>query len=150
MHMCVHATPEGEPSVTLIYLLICGVTSQPLPCSGAGEETHTRVAEPHISMSCFFRRSDQREVLQPVDNEALPPSPGSIPLSVSPLHCFNFFFNQKSSSCTLTPQRKEIMLLKTHQWTSPEHWVSCLVITTRTVGFILIHFCSDTSWKQAG
>lgn len=72
MHMRVHAAPEGEPSVTLLYLLVCGLTWRPLLCSGTEGEKHTCVAESHISLSWFCH---QGEVLQPVDDEVLPTLP---------------------------------------------------------------------------
>lgn len=58
-----------------------------------------------------------------------------------PPPALSFFW--KSHLLHTLPQSAEFKLLKTHQRATPVHSISCLVITTRTLGFILMQFHKD-------
>ena len=121
IHICAHTytnlTPGESRVAPFSYTSLHAVSRRsPLLTDTQKKKTHTpRLL--HISMSCFLRHLDQREVLQPVDDELLPPSPGSLSLSLS---FFSFFF-QKSHLLHTSPQSTEIKLLKTHQRATPVH-----------------------------
>lgn len=131
MHMCVHATPEGEPSVTLMYLLICSVTSQPLPCSGTNEEKHTRVAEPHISMSCFFRHSFRHTTERCCSQWTMKPShPPLVLFLFLFLSCtvFKFFLTKSHLLNTYSSEKRDYAIKNTS------------VNVTRALGKLFDHY----------
>lgn len=135
MHMCVHATPEGEPSVTLIYLLICRVTSQPLPCSGTDEEKHTCVAE-HTHFHVLFLQALRPERGAVASGQWSPPT---LPCLYSSF-CFSlalflifFFFLTKSHLLNIYPSEKRDYAIK-----------NTSVNVTRALGKLFGHYHTDS------